>query len=62
MADYLARHGPFPDGMSVEVARRDGSGWEPVVVMERPDTDEWTVEYDVGTPAWRDHSDLRPRR
>jgi hypothetical protein len=62
VADYLASHGPFPDGMSVEVARRDGSGWELAVVMERPDTDEWTVEYDDGTQAWRDHSELRPRR
>ncbi|MGO4587013.1 tudor domain-containing protein [Arthrobacter sp. 2RAF6] len=61
VSDYLASHDPFPDGMSVEVARQDGSGWEPAVIIERPGTDEWTVEYEDGTQAWRDHSELRPR-
>ncbi|GAA3318893.1 hypothetical protein GCM10017710_38750 [Arthrobacter ramosus] len=44
VTDYLASHGPFPDGMSVEVARRDGSGWEQAVVVERTGTDERAVE------------------
>ncbi|MFE4195605.1 tudor domain-containing protein [Paenarthrobacter sp. NPDC056912] len=60
VSDYLSSHEPFPDGTRVEVRRGDDEGWEPATIIDRPGTDEWTVEYDDGTQAWRDHSELRP--
>lgn len=58
--DYLVDHEPFPDGTRVEVARRHGGGWDRAVIVDRPHHDEWTVEYDNGDRAYRDHSELRP--
>ncbi|WP_442543847.1 tudor domain-containing protein [Arthrobacter sp. KN11-1C] len=51
VSDDLASHAPFPDSVSFEVVRRDGSAWETAVIIERPGTDEWTVEYEDGTQA-----------
>ncbi|MDO5878332.1 tudor domain-containing protein (plasmid) [Paenarthrobacter sp. SD-1] len=59
--EYLGNHNPFPDESAVEVLRRDGSSWERAVIVERVGVDEWTVEYEDGEQAWRDHHELRPR-
>lgn len=58
--EYLGSHNPFPDESAVEVLRHDGSNWEQAVVVERVGVDEWTVEYEDGEQAWRDHDELRP--
>ena len=58
--EYLGSHNPFPDDSAVEVQRRDGPGWDHAVIVERVGVDEWTVEYDDGARAWRDHHELRP--
>lgn len=60
ISEYLGDHNPFPDGTRIDVLRRDGDGWEPATVVERTAVDEWTVEYDDGEQAWRDHHELRP--
>ncbi len=58
--EYLGNHNPFPDESAVEVLSRDGSSWEQAVIVERVGEDEWTVEYEDGEQAWRDHQELRP--
>ncbi|MFF2300654.1 tudor domain-containing protein [Arthrobacter sp. NPDC058127] len=58
--EYLGSHNPFPDETAVEVLRGDGSTWEQAVIVERVGVDEWTVEYEDGEKAWRDHHELRP--
>ena len=30
-------------------------------MIERTAVDEWTVDFDDGEQAWRDHHELRPR-
>ena len=62
VSDYLAAHEPFPDGTRVDVHRPDVDGWDAAVIIGRPGTDEWTVEYDDGAQAWADHSELRPHQ
>lgn len=59
--EYLGGHNPFPDESAVDVLRRNGSGWDQAVIVERCSVDEWTVEYEDGEQAWRDHTELRPR-
>lgn len=58
--EYLGSHDSFPDEIAVEVLRGDGSTWEQAVIVERVGVDEWTVEYEDGEQAWRDHHELRP--
>ena len=58
--DYLAAHDPFPASTSVEAVDHSGSGWAPAVVIDRPGTDEWTVEFGDGEQAWRGHDEIRP--
>lgn len=58
--EYLGSHNPFPDESAVEVFRGEGSTWEQAVMVERVGVDEWTVEYEDGEQAWRDHHELRP--
>ncbi|WP_284751427.1 tudor domain-containing protein [Arthrobacter sp. efr-133-R2A-120] len=58
--EYLGSHNPFPDETAVEVLRGDGSTWEQAVIVESVGVDEWTVEYEDGEKAWRDHHELRP--
>jgi len=58
--EYLGSHNPFPDESAVEVLRGDGSTWDRAVIVERVGVDEWTVEYEDGEQAWRDHHELRP--
>lgn len=58
--EYLGSHNPFSDESAVEVLRQEGSIWEPAVIVERTSVDEWTVEYEDGEQAWRDHHELRP--
>jgi hypothetical protein len=60
VAEYLAEHNPFPDESAVEVLRRDGTGWDQAVVVERVGVDEWTVAFPDGDQIWRDHHELRP--
>lgn len=60
VSEYLCGHNPFPDDLAVEVLAPDEQTWEPAVIVERVGVDEWTVEYDDGTQAWRDHTELRP--
>lgn len=58
IAEYLGCHDPFPAGSEVEVWHSEG--WEPAIIVERTDVDEWTVQFADGTQAWRDHHELRP--
>ncbi len=58
--EYLGDHNPFPDESRVDVLGRDAEGWVPATIVERTAADEWTVEYDDGEQAWRDHQELRP--
>lgn len=58
--EYLGSHNPFPDESAVEVLRHEGSIWEPAIIVERVSVDEWTVEFEDGEQAWRDHHELRP--
>lgn len=60
VSEYLGSHNPFPDDAKVDVLDRDGGGWSPATVIERTAADEWTVEFDDGDRAWRDHHELRP--
>ncbi|MEJ1195094.1 tudor domain-containing protein [Pseudarthrobacter sp. CCNWLW207] len=60
ISEYLGGHNPFPEESAVEVLRRDGAGWDQAVIVERVGVDEWTVEYEDGEQAWRDHHELRP--
>lgn len=43
------------------LAAPDARPISPAVVVERPGTDEWTVEFDDGEQAWRSHNEIRPR-
>ena len=60
--EYLGSHNPFPDESVVDVLRRDETGWDQATIIERTGLDEWTVEYDDGEQAWRDHHELRPHQ
>lgn len=60
--EYLGSHNPFPDESVVDVLRRDETGWDRATIIERTGLDEWTVEYDDGEQAWRDHHELRPHQ
>ncbi|MCB0906929.1 MAG: hypothetical protein KDB63_07415 [Nocardioidaceae bacterium] len=60
VGEYLGSHNPFPDGTRVDVLGRDGQGWTPATVIQRTAADEWTIEFDDGEQAWRDHHELRP--
>jgi hypothetical protein len=60
IGEYLGGHNPFPDESRVDVLERDTMSWVPATIVERTAVDEWTVEYDDGEQAWRDHQELRP--
>ncbi len=61
IGEYLGSHNPFPDESRVDVQDRDDADtWVPATIVERTAIDEWTVEYDDGEQAWRDHRELRP--
>ncbi len=61
IGEYLGSHNPFPDESRVDVQDRDAADtWVPATIVERTAVDEWTVEYDDGEQAWRDHQELRP--
>lgn len=61
VGEYLGDHNPFPDESRVDVLDGDAAAWVPATIVERTAVDEWTVEYDDGNRAWRDHQELRPR-
>lgn len=61
VTEYLAEHDPYPAGTRVRARSLDATvGWEPATVLDRPGRDEWTVEFEDGSTAWRDHTELRP--
>lgn len=64
VTEYLGSHNPFADGSRVEVLgglHRDApTAWVPATIVERTTVDEWTVEFDDGDRAWRDHHEPRP--
>jgi hypothetical protein len=64
ISEYLGSHNPFADGSRVEVLgglHGDApTAWVPVTIVERTAVDEWTVEFDDGDQACRDHHELRP--
>lgn len=64
ISEYLGAQNPFPDSSRVEVLgglHRDApTVWVPATIVERTAVDEWTVEFDDGDQAWRDHHELRP--
>lgn len=64
VTEYLGSHNPFADGSRVEVLgglHRDApTAWVPATIVERTSPDEWTVQFDDGDRAWRDHHELRP--
>ncbi|MBZ5733631.1 hypothetical protein K8Z61_03905 [Nocardioides sp. TRM66260-LWL] len=64
VSEYLGSHNPFADGSRVEVPgglhRDTAAVWVPATIVERTAVDEWTVEFDDGDQAWRDHHELRP--
>ena len=63
VSEYLGSHNPFPDDSRVEVLgglRRDApTAWLTARIVGRTAFDEWTVEFDDGDQAWRDHHELR---
>lgn len=61
ISEYLGEHNPFPDESRVDVLDQVvAAGWVPATIVERTAADEWTVQYDDGEQAWRDHHELRP--
>ncbi len=66
ISEYLGSHNPpFADGSRVEVlgglhGDAPPTAWVPVTIVERTAVDEWTVEFDDGDQACRDHHELRP--
>lgn len=62
IANYLASHNPFPDGTHVQTrGLHADEHLVHAIITDRPNTDEWTVEFDDGAQAWRGHDELRPQ-
>ncbi|MGC5168690.1 tudor domain-containing protein [Luteimicrobium sp. DT211] len=59
--EYLDSHDPYPAGTRVSTRGLGAAAeWEPATILDRPGSDEWTVEFDDGATAWRDHTEIRP--